>query len=134
MKTAGKVYAFFAAILIIFQTALAFGAPWGVLTQGGFNTGTLPPSGRVIAGFSVILLIVLTHVVLTHARLIKGYGPASKKWAIYLTLAIAALSAVANIMTPSAPERMMGAPIATILLISLIVVIVKGRQQVSPES
>jgi len=128
MKTAAKTYALFAGVLIVFQLALTLGAPWGVLTQGGFNVGTLPASGRAVAGFSVLLLIAMTYVVLARAGLMRAYGIAARKWPIYLTAAIAALSAVANFMTPSVPERMMGAPIATILLISVIIVIVKSRQ------
>lgn len=129
MKTAAKIYALFAFILMIFQLALMFGAPWGVMTQGGFNTGTLPVSGRVVAGISVLLLIAMTHVVLTHARLMRGVGAAGKRSALYLTAAIVTLSAVANFMTPSVPERMMGAPVATILLVTVIIVIIRSRQQ-----
>ena len=129
MKTAAKIYAFFAAYLIIFQLALMLGAPWGVMTQGGFNTGTLPVSGRIIAGLSALLLVVLIHVVLTHAGLVRSIGPAKKRWALYLAAIIATLSAMANFITPSVPERMMGAPIAAILLVTVIIVIIRSRSQ-----
>jgi hypothetical protein len=129
MIIAAKIYTFFAGFLMLFQLALMFGAPWGVMTQGGFNTGTLPISGRITAGLSVLLLIVLIHVVLTHAGLVRGIGPAKKRWALYVAAVIATLSAIANYLTPSIPERMMGAPVATILLVTVVIVLLRSREQ-----
>ena len=55
-ETTALFYIFITFIVIVFQLALAFGAPWGEFTQGGRFKGTLPLSGRILAVLSLSLI------------------------------------------------------------------------------
>ena len=57
--------------VIVFQLAVALGAPLGRLTQGGGVDGTLPMSGRMVAVGSAVLLAVMALGLLARA----GIGP-----------------------------------------------------------
>lgn len=56
---AAALYLLVIAVVIVFQFCLIAGAPWGRYTQGGRFEGALPISGRVAAGFSVLLLLCM---------------------------------------------------------------------------
>ena len=79
-----------AAVLLVgialFHAALALGAPWGEYTQGGGTVGTLTTSGRVTA-------------------VLAG-----------LALAYAGVAVLLNLVTRSAAEREVWAPVSIVLL------------------
>src|SRR5690554_3716625 len=58
------------ALLVLFQLALAFGAPWGALAWGGQNRGTLPAGYRWASGFSVLVYGFLAVLALDRAGVI----------------------------------------------------------------
>ena len=51
------------------------------------------------------------------------------RWLIWIVVAVAALSLVLNLITPSADERVIWAPVALTLLISSAVVAIKGSSR-----
>jgi hypothetical protein len=111
-ETAAILYVLIVAGVIVFQICLIAGAPWGRLTQGGRHDGSLPVSGRVIAGVSIPLLIFMAAGIASAAGFIANLPT----WVFYTALAIQALSTCLNWLTPSQLERRLWAPITTVML------------------
>ena len=103
-------YIFITSIVIVFQLALAFGAPWGEFTQGGRFKGTLPLSGRILAVLSVPILIFMCCSIASAAGLIFEWY----RWTAYVTVSIQGLTAIFNLITPSSKERLVWGPVTTI--------------------
>ena len=111
------VYIFYGVCL--FQLALVLGAPLGEYTMGGQTKGKLPVQGRIAAGVSIIVLVVMAQALLA----IHGTGlfvnlPTSLieflKW---FTFGYAILRFIMNWITRSQKERMVWGPVATVLLV-----------------
>ncbi len=121
-RKAAIVYTIVSVIVIGFQLALAAGAPWGAYAMGGAYPGQFPPELRVAAVVQALILIGLALVVLARANVtLPGWHRASR-WLIWLVIAFALLSFVLNLITPSAVERAMWAPVAFLLLVSSVTV------------
>ena len=103
-------YIFITSIVIVFQLALAFGAPWGEFTQGGRFKGTLPLSGRILAVLSVPILIFMGCSIASAAGLIFEWY----RWTAYVTVGLQGLTAIFNLITPSSKERLVWGPVTTI--------------------
>lgn len=112
VQLAATTYVFIILGVVVFQFCLIAGAPWGRVTQGGRHHGSLPISGRVVAGTSVVLLVFMAIGIASEAKLIAGLP----KWVPYTGLTIQALSALLNWITPSRIERLIWAPITTLML------------------
>lgn len=108
--------------IIGFQVALILGAPWGRITQGGQTDGSLPMSGRIVAGVSIALLLGMGLSILSAG----GLWPHWPRWTVWPALAVQSLSALLNWITPSRPERKLWGPIMTGMLI-LAVCVILGR-------
>jgi hypothetical protein len=117
-QIASILYAVSSLGVILFQLCLIAGAPWGRLTQGGKIDGPLPTSGRVVAAINVFLFAVMTLAILSAA----GYWPNWPIWSGWTTLAIQAVSALLNWITPSVRERKLWGPITLIMLILVLMV------------
>lgn len=115
------VYLFCLMILgvIGFQVALIFGAPWGRLTQGGQVDGALPPSSRVVAALSIIILAAIALAILSA----NGLWPNWPRWTAWSAVAVILISATLNWITPSAAERKLWGPIMTVMLILALVIV-----------
>lgn len=115
---------YFAACLgvIGFQIALILGAPWGGITQGGQHDGKLPLSGRAIAGASIFILIGMACGITSAA----GMWPHWPAWTGWVALAIQGVSAFLNWITPSRPERLLWAPITSVMLVAAATVVLAG--------
>jgi hypothetical protein len=126
MRIAAQVYALLAGVVILFQMAVILGAPWGHLTQGGFHPGVLPLQQRVMAVASVVLMAGMAFVMLSHAGVLTRKG--WTRVAIWGVVVMAVLGAVMNLATPSAPERMIWAPVTLVMLVCAVLVArAKGR-------
>lgn len=136
----GRIAAWVAAVLlgvvVVFQLALTFGAPWGSLTQGGANPGVLPVEARAVALVSAVVLVAFAVVLLART----GQGPlagaprrlvAVLAWAATVYLGVGLLL---NLVTPSAVERAVWAPVIAVLLGCALVVMASTRQRVSREA
>ena len=106
-------------LVCLFQIALIFGAPWGEFTMGGQTKGKLPIQGRVTAGISILVLILMAQGLLAKygTSLISGWPSALITVLVWLTFAYAVLGFVMNWLTRSKKERMVWGPVATILLV-----------------
>ncbi|WP_321828965.1 hypothetical protein [Thalassovita sp.] len=113
LTTVAYAYALICCCVIGFQIALIAGAPWGRITQGGQVDGPLPRRGRVLAAVSIFILAFMALSVLSAAGLVVDWP----KWTAWVALVVQALSALANWITPSAPERRLWGPITTVMLL-----------------
>jgi hypothetical protein len=123
-RAAAVLHAAASAGVVAFQLALAAGAPWGAYAMGGMFPGRLPPSLRVAAFAQAALIAAMALVVLSRAGLVfPGWAGRRRVW---LVVAFAAVSLVLNLITPSAGERALWAPVALLLLVSSTVVAATG--------
>lgn len=121
-KVAALLYATISAGVVAFQIALAAGAPWGAYAMGGAFPGQFPPALRIAAIFQAALLVGFATIVLARAGLILPKWFRTSRWLVWVVVAFAALSLVLNLITPSAGERAIWAPVAFLLLISSTIV------------
>jgi hypothetical protein len=114
----GIVGALICGAVALFQVAAVLGAPVGAYTQGGRRPGALSRGGRVVAGVSVILLMLMAASFLAAA----GYGPLMEfdigvRDALWVfTSGYSVVGAVLNLLTPSRKERMVFGPTSLVLL------------------
>jgi hypothetical protein len=107
---------------IVFQIALALGAPWGQYAMGGAFPGRLPTAMRVAALVQAVVLGLLAMVVLAHAGLVDIPVVRDLPWLIWVAVAFSAVSLVLNAISRSAGERRIWVPVALVMLGSSLVV------------
>ncbi len=121
-RAAALIYAAVSLGVVAFQIALSAGAPWGKYAMGGAFPGEFPPALRIAALAQAVLLVGMTAVVVSRAGIaLAGWSRASRRL-VWVVVALAALSVVLNLITPSAGERAIWAPVALVLLASSTVV------------
>ena len=114
---------------MLFQLALALGAPWGSYAMGGVFPGLFPPVMRFAAAMQAAFLVVTALVVLTRSGLLlKGWFRTSK-WAVWLVVVLGAFAVVLNSITPSADERVIWLPVAVVLFACSLTVAITGRSR-----
>ena len=114
---AARVFAALTVIVMLFQLALAFGAPWGAYAMGGAFPGTYPPAMRVGAVVQAAILAGLALVVLARAGLaLPGLAKASR-WMAWIVVGLLALGVVLNLITPSGMERLIWAPVTILMFL-----------------
>lgn len=112
------------AALVVFQLALALGAPWGSAAYGGRSPGRLPASLRLS---SVVAAVVWTAVALVVARAggIPVWAPLPDAWlpvAVWVVAGLLALSVVLNAITRSRIERAVWLPGSLLMFAATLVV------------
>ena len=120
-RVSAILYAIVSGVVVAFQVALAAGAPWGEYAMGGAFPGQFPPELRIAALVQAALLVGLAVIVLARAGLVGLWSRAARRL-IWVVVGFSTLSFVLNLITPSAGERAIWAPIAFLLLISSAVV------------
>jgi hypothetical protein len=126
-RGAALLYASVSAGVVAFQIGLAASMPWGAYAMGGAFPGQFPPALRIAALLQAALLVGLAAVVLVRAGLILPAWSRMSRWLIWMVVAVAAVGLVLNLVTPSAGERALWAPVTAILLLSSAVVALQGR-------
>ena len=126
---AARIYAVVSFIVIAFQIALALGAPLGAYAMGGAFPGQFPPELRVAALVQAVILALLALVVLARVGIALPKWSRVSRWLVWLVVAFSALSLVLNLITPSAGERAIWAPVALIMLISSAIVAISQSPQ-----
>lgn len=119
---AALVFALVAGGVVAFQLALALGAPWGRYAMGGAFPGRFPPPMRVAAVIQAILIAFLAVAVLSAAGLLMPDLAAAAPWLVWVAVLVSALAVALNAMSRSAGERRIWVPVATVLLISSLLV------------
>jgi hypothetical protein len=128
-RAAALLYAVVSLGVIAFQIALAAGAPWGAYAMGGAFPGQFPPALRIAALVQAALIAGMAMVVLSRAGLMLAGWSRVSRWLVWVVVAFAAVSLVLNLITPSAGERAIWAPVALLLLVSSAVVAIKGSSR-----
>lgn len=124
-RAAALLYAGVSAGVVVFQVALAAGAPWGAYAMGGAFPGQFPLTLRIAAVVQAALIVGMAVVVLSRAGLVlPGWSEMTRRL-VWLVVAFAAVSLVLNVITPSADERAIWAPVAVLLLVTSTVVATK---------
>lgn len=124
-RIAASVYVIVSIVVILFQFALAAGAPWGKFAMGGAYPGQFPPELRVAAVVQAIILALLALVVLSRAGITLQKWSRTSRWLIWVVVAFSAISLVLNAITPSAGERAIWAPVALIMLTCSVLVAIR---------
>ena len=110
------------AVLVLFQLALAAGAPWGALAMGGRYPGRFPPAMRIAALMQIVLYGAMGAIVFARAGLILPDLFDASRTAIWAVVALMGVALVLNVMTPSKWERRLRAPVALVLLATSLLV------------
>jgi hypothetical protein len=114
-----------------FHLAVALGAPWGELTQGGGDEGSLATSGRAVAVLSCGLAVLMAGAVPARA----GRGPLRRlpvrvrTVLAWFTAVYAGLAVVLNGISQSAAERALWLPVSVVLLVLVTVVLRSTRRR-----
>ena len=127
VRGAAIVFAVLTAGVVVFQFALAFGAPWGGYAMGGAHPGVFPPALRVAAVVQGVILAATAVVVLSRSGLILDRWARVSTWLIWLVAALGTVSLVLNVITPDVAERAIWAPVAALLLVCSVTVGVGAR-------
>jgi hypothetical protein len=124
-RAAALLFTILSIGVIAFQIALAAGAPWGAYAMGGASPGQFPPSLRIAAIVQAALIASTIAIVLVRAEVIRATWVGLARKLVWAVVALNALSLVLNLITPSAGERAIWAPVAALLLLSSVVVATK---------
>lgn len=127
-RAAAFLYAIVSTAVIAFQIALAAGAPWGAYAMGGAFPGQFPPSLRIGAVVQAAILAGLAGVVLSRGGVALPSWSKVSRWLIWVVVAFSVLSLVLNLITPSAGERAIWAPVAFVMLASSLSVALLRRK------
>ena len=115
---AAGVAAILFGIVATFHAALVLGAPWGEFTQGGTTTGSLSTSGRLVAAASCALLFLMAGAILGRVRRgpFRNWPARVRTVLAWVTTVYAAVNVVLNLITRTASERAVWAPVSLLLL------------------
>lgn len=118
-QAAAAAYALFAAYVILFQLALAAGAPWGDQAMGGRWPGVLPMRVRVAEVIQSVVIAAVAVLVLSRAGLVApGLVAGETAWLAWVPVVLSALSLVMNLASRSLAERRRWVPVAIVMLIT----------------
>lgn len=119
---AAWMFAFFCSIAVLFQLALAAGAPWGGVAMAGKYPGRWPAPMRMAAVAQAALLLALMACVMVRAGLMWPQWLELSRHAIWVVCAISLASFVMNLITPVRLERLLWAPVGAALTASSLIV------------
>ena len=101
--------------LVVFQAALAAGAPLGHLAWGGRHSGVLPRHFRLASAASILIAVAGVVAALAAGGWL-GWPAADRARVVLLALAaLFALSFVGNLASSSPAERRLGVPLTAAL-------------------
>ncbi|MFZ2999852.1 MAG: hypothetical protein WA071_05965 [Undibacterium umbellatum] len=107
---------FLLLIVILFQLALACGAPWGSIAMGGKYPGRFPNHMRIAALLQSLLLVLIGVIIFTRAGIILSAYLDWSRMAIWGVVAYSLVGSILNLITPSKWERRIWAPVVLALL------------------
>lgn len=110
-------------VIVAFQLALAFGAPWGAMAWGGKNPGVLPTRLRIASAVvAVVVYPLVIAVVLASSGLIGDeWLPVDRTPIMWVLAGLLGVGALMNFASHSRPERLWGAVALTIALCCAII-------------
>jgi hypothetical protein len=115
------IYICFTAIVVLFQFALMFGAPWGAASMGGKYPGKYPPKMRIVSLINIIIISFQALIVMIKADFLLPEYKTFSNYAIWFIVGLSVFAVVLNTITPSKIERIW-APVGLVLFISSLIV------------
>jgi hypothetical protein len=118
VETAALVAVTLIGVVIVFQIALAAGAPWGSAAWGGRHEGRLPGRLRAASALSTVLLALAAWVILAESGLVDT-SPVPDSWLeplAWVVTAYFAIGAMMNLISPSRVERIWS-PVSLIIAV-----------------
>jgi hypothetical protein len=103
--------------LVLFQAALAAGAPIGHLAWGGRHSGVLPRRLRLASAASIAIAVAGVVAALAAGGWLGWPRPATARVVLLGLAALFALSLAGNLASSSPAERRLGVPLAGGLLL-----------------
>ena len=85
--TTAVVFVAVLVLLVLFQLALAFGAPWGRFAWGGQYPGTLPAGYRIASAFSVLVYGFIAGLALDRAGVLEVFPEVFSRVGIWVAFA-----------------------------------------------
>jgi hypothetical protein len=125
-ELAAIVFAIMTLGVVGFQLALALGAPWGAYAMGGAFPGRYPVRMRVAAVVQAVVLAIIALAVLSAAGVVATPWGATPTWVTWGVAALLGVGLVLNLITPSAGERRIWAPVVAVMFACCIVVAVSS--------
>lgn len=119
---AGIVFAVVAGGVIVFQLALALGAPWGAYAMGGAFPGRFPTPMRVAAVVQAVVVGFMSMGVLSAAGIVLPSLREATPWLVWPAVVFSAVAVVLNAISRSAGERKIWVPVSLVMLISSLLV------------
>jgi hypothetical protein len=117
MTTAAAIVAvLLLGVLVLFQAALALGAPWGAAAWGGQNPGVLPRNLRIASAIAALVVypIIILLVAAAGGLIGDDWVPVDLRIAMWVLAAILAIGAAMNFISRSPRERIWG-PVALVI-------------------
>lgn len=103
------------ALLVLFQLALAFGAPWGRFAWGGQHPGTLPAGYRIASAFSLLVYGFIAAIALDRAGILDLFPEGFSRAGSWVVFGYLVLGVAMNVISRSRPERYAMTPVALVL-------------------
>lgn len=116
------IFLILSTMAILFQLALALGAPWGEYAMGGKFPGKLPFKMRIIAIFQAFVILIFAIIVLIRSGIVLNHFYYIGRVAIWIVVGYFVLGSILNLMTTSKGERLIWGPVTIIMLITSFVV------------
>lgn len=117
-----QLYALMTLIVVLFQCALALGAPWGSLAMGGKFPGKYPLKMRITCLPLIALLIAWAVIVAMRAGLVQTDTPSTVNTLVWIVVGLNALGFLMNLISPSKWERILWVPVTLIMLLCSVTV------------
>ena len=118
-------------VLVLFQLALAFGAPWGRFAWGGQHPGVLPLGYRIASGVSILIYGFIALLALDRAGVAAVFPNVFSQVGIWLVFVYLTLGVVMNAISRSKPERYAMTPVALALALLALLIALNGPAQES---
>lgn len=104
------------ALLAVFQTALAAGAPWGRFAWGGQHR-VLPRNLRIGSAVSIVIYALIAFIAWERAGITSLLPDAVAQVVMWIVFAYFAIGIVMNAISRSKPERYTMTPVVLVLAV-----------------
>lgn len=110
--------------VVLFQFALALGAPWGAYAMGGKFPGRYPRSMRFACLIQIAILILVASIVMSRSGLWLADRSSFADIGIWFVVAFSAVATLLNLITRSVWERRIWAPVSILMLATSVIIAV----------
>jgi hypothetical protein len=119
-------------MVVVFQAALALGAPFGAAALGGTNPGRLPEAMRFVTGSAALLWFCAVFVVLARGgRALVPVLNAVAQVGTWILVGVLGLGALMNFASSSSWERFGWGPF-TLVMFGLCLVLARSGASAHP--